>query len=1027
MHAPPPRVADDDTDDHFDNPLSKQKVEIKGTVGAEPAEEKGKSKWLLVGVVAVVAAVAVVVMATTSDEQQQEGGTAPPAPAPPLPWTADAGLVTATLTLSMDVSTIPPGSPVRTHFEAQFRSDVAQLLGGISVERVVILSIESGSLVVSFVVLPSASGAALPQSTLNTAFGAAGVRVAGVQTVRAVAVRDGGPDLCASAGANCIGSIADGVVLSGGTPALLPVSSPGTLVTLHWVLGAGLSSDCLSNCATDLPVSRSYEGHDWEGVGVRAVNYACSGAPRKCYAVLPSTLAGDFFKLTTKSVPAAQNDALAARFLLHTTFGPTLAEIQSLAASFGSDPQGAMASWVASQMTLPPTLHRARLRRGVNPPLNTPGQSGGWRQPCDAGSRWVRYAFTSADVGSVLGVTLSGQTYSLSIDDEVRTEVPVASFNLTASDPPYTVCKVENFVGGAIVIGNETSCEKIVRQCNVDCGDIRGPIHVANPQISFATSPTSPSLVATASQVTLVASTADGEPGPGNFYLAAISGVTCSLPAVKVSFMKISGIYYAHNHRMLMVNNTLTSPRTTPTGVMGPKGTEVCTDVRKTFLNRETCVRRPACGPTVYSSAMLTLNASTIRKFYEISRRFVFSIDGLTMSDTTAAYHNVPPCDTNKPISIGGPEYSWRKSAGACTYETPIADNATVQTLRALLTAADPGDAAVVVDARDLPCSRFNRAGRAAAIPFGANITAGGSCYSHTNYDNLRVYDFSSYVDEWQLDPVDFTRLPDRSLEERGYFGGIYLKKVAGEQKSAHLVWPKSMQTPAKIRRWRNMKDDARNKNQALPELGILGATVDFADLPASVQTPELAAFFGSVGTQVSDGSEACGSPGEVANVPTLGHQQWFMRSFSSSEVTDEADRTWTSKAEILRMYYYVETKRRVFYDVALNAPDQLRQRMAWAMSQIWVVGEENGLTHHEGELWTAWWDIFTRNAFGNMRDVLKEVAYSPLMSTYLTFWNSGGFLQSGSFPDENFSREFMVRSAMNAFVCCSAILIVLH
>jgi uncharacterized protein (DUF1800 family) len=65
-------------------------------------------------------------------------------------------------------------------------------------------------------------------------------------------------------------------------------------------------------------------------------------------------------------------------------------------------------------------------------------------------------------------------------------------------------------------------------------------------------------------------------------------------------------------------------------------------------------------------------------------------------------------------------------------------------------------------------------------------------------------------------------------------------------------------------------------------------------------------------------------------------------------------------------------------------------------------------------EMYLNYYDIFVRHAFGNYLDILKEVAYSPMMAEMLSFLDS----QSSSyvlevtgneaFPDENFAREIM-------------------
>lgn len=54
------------------------------------------------------------------------------------------------------------------------------------------------------------------------------------------------------------------------------------------------------------------------------------------------------------------------------------------------------------------------------------------------------------------------------------------------------------------------------------------------------------------------------------------------------------------------------------------------------------------------------------------------------------------------------------------------------------------------------------------------------------------------------------------------------------------------------------------------------------------------------------------------------------------------------------------------------------------------------------------YYDNFVRNAFGSFRQVLREVAYSPMMARYLTFLDSKSISFDGSYPDENFAREIM-------------------
>ena len=51
---------------------------------------------------------------------------------------------------------------------------------------------------------------------------------------------------------------------------------------------------------------------------------------------------------------------------------------------------------------------------------------------------------------------------------------------------------------------------------------------------------------------------------------------------------------------------------------------------------------------------------------------------------------------------------------------------------------------------------------------------------------------------------------------------------------------------------------------------------------------------------------------------------------------------------------------------------------------------------------------IFIRHAFGSMWDVLMEISFSPMMSSYLTFLGSESLAKSSTAPDENYAREVM-------------------
>ena len=90
-----------------------------------------------------------------------------------------------------------------------------------------------------------------------------------------------------------------------------------------------------------------------------------------------------------------------------------------------------------------------------------------------------------------------------------------------------------------------------------------------------------------------------------------------------------------------------------------------------------------------------------------------------------------------------------------------------------------------------------------------------------------------------------------------------------------------------------------------------------------------------------------------------------------------------------------------------LTADDVLRQRMYFALSQIFVISDENFFD--QGFTTAQYTDILTNQAFGNYREMLEEITYSPAMADYLTYFrNRKGDEESGRMPDENYAREIL-------------------
>jgi uncharacterized protein (DUF1800 family) len=88
---------------------------------------------------------------------------------------------------------------------------------------------------------------------------------------------------------------------------------------------------------------------------------------------------------------------------------------------------------------------------------------------------------------------------------------------------------------------------------------------------------------------------------------------------------------------------------------------------------------------------------------------------------------------------------------------------------------------------------------------------------------------------------------------------------------------------------------------------------------------------------------------------------------------------------------------------------DQLRQRMAFALSQIMVISNQNNRVGDQACAGGAYLDMLGRNAFGNFKDLLRQVTLSPAMGEYLDMKGSAkAYAPLNSIPSENYARELL-------------------
>ena len=104
-----------------------------------------------------------------------------------------------------------------------------------------------------------------------------------------------------------------------------------------------------------------------------------------------------------------------------------------------------------------------------------------------------------------------------------------------------------------------------------------------------------------------------------------------------------------------------------------------------------------------------------------------------------------------------------------------------------------------------------------------------------------------------------------------------------------------------------------------------------------------------------------------------------------------------------------INTAMETFWMQAVRGPDQLRQRLVFALSELFVISAVNSGLEVDPTAHVGYLDLLSRDAFGNFRTLLEDVAKSPAMGVYLSHMgNVKEDPATGRLPDENFARELM-------------------
>jgi uncharacterized protein (DUF1800 family) len=145
-------------------------------------------------------------------------------------------------------------------------------------------------------------------------------------------------------------------------------------------------------------------------------------------------------------------------------------------------------------------------------------------------------------------------------------------------------------------------------------------------------------------------------------------------------------------------------------------------------------------------------------------------------------------------------------------------------------------------------------------------------------------------------------------------------------------------------------------------------------------------------------------TPAAIVQLQQMGINNWLEWQFSlnTSDLPDQAVLNAAGMSN-----NNLQPVQRAFFQNTVTGQDQLRQRVAFVLSEIWVVSTQSGVS--PAYAYPPYWRIFRDNAFGNYRDIIKAVTLNPAMGAYLNMVNNNkGNPAKGTSANENYARELM-------------------
>ncbi|MCY3987266.1 MAG: DUF1800 domain-containing protein [Gammaproteobacteria bacterium] len=189
------------------------------------------------------------------------------------------------------------------------------------------------------------------------------------------------------------------------------------------------------------------------------------------------------------------------------------------------------------------------------------------------------------------------------------------------------------------------------------------------------------------------------------------------------------------------------------------------------------------------------------------------------------------------------------------------------------------------------------------------------------------------------------------------------------------------------------------------------------ASPPPGSGTPSVPAVFGLQDASRLASRATFGMPyEEILRISGMGAEAWLDEQltlpYSSHEEFADLLLGKLRRGEITtegrNIALIISFWRGAWWNRAMTAPDQVQQRVAFALSEIFVISALGTLAANPPAI-TVYNDLLLKGTTGNFRDLLYDIALSPAMGFYLSHVNNRRSDPANNvFPDQNFAREVM-------------------